>query len=234
MSRIERALISVFDKTGIVEFAQELVTLGIEIISTGGTAKLLLENGINVTPVEKVTGFPEMMDGRVKTLHPKIHGALLGLRDNSTHANQAKELGIKWIDLVVVNLYPFAKTIARDNVELAEAIENIDIGGPTMLRSAAKNYQFVTVITDPEDYNKLIEEIKKTGGVSLETRKLLAVKVFRLTADYDGAVDKYLSEMFANEKILRLRYNRGEELRYGENSHQKATFLSMRKVMSLR
>jgi len=224
LSRIERALISVFDKTGIVEFAQELATLGIEIISTGGTAKLLLENGINVTPVEKVTGFPEMMDGRVKTLHPKIHGALLGLRDNSTHANQAKELGIKWIDLVVVNLYPFEKTIARDNVELAEAIENIDIGGPTMLRSAAKNYRFVTVITDPEDYNKVIEEIKKTGGVSLEMRGLLAVKVFRLTADYDGAIDRYLSEMFANEKILRLRYNRGEELRYGENSHQKATF----------
>ncbi len=224
MSRVKRALISVFDKTGIVEFAQELSTLGVEIISTGGTAKLLLENGISVTPVEKVTGFPEMMDGRVKTLHPKIHGALLGLRDNSTHANQAKELGIKWIDLVVVNLYPFEETIARDNVELTEAIENIDIGGPTMLRSAAKNYRFVAVVTDSADYNKVLEEIKKTGEVSLKTREMLAVKVFRLTADYDSAIDKYLSKTFMGEEILRLRYSRGEELRYGENSHQKAAF----------
>jgi len=224
LSRVERALISVFDKTGIVEFAEELAALGVEIISTGGTAKLLLENGINVTPVEEITGFPEMMDGRVKTLHPKIHGALLGLRDNSTHANQAKELGIKWIDLVVVNLYPFEETIARDNVELTEAIENIDIGGPTMLRSAAKNYRFVVVVTDSADYGRVLEEIKKNGEVSLETRKMLAVKVFRLTADYDSAIDKYLSKTFMGEEILRLRYSSGEELRYGENSHQKAAF----------
>jgi phosphoribosylaminoimidazolecarboxamide formyltransferase/IMP cyclohydrolase len=222
--KIKRALISVSDKTKIVDFARSLSELGVEIITTGGTAKLLQENSIQVVPIESVTGFPEMMDGRVKTLHPKIHGALLGLRDNEKHKSQANEYGIDWIDLVVVNLYPFEKTIKKPDVTLEDAVENIDIGGPTMLRSAAKNYRFITVVVDPDDYDKVLEEIKKTGEISLETKKQLAVKVFRRTADYDSTIDKYLSRALLNENILRLRFNRGQSLRYGENSHQKALF----------
>jgi phosphoribosylaminoimidazolecarboxamide formyltransferase/IMP cyclohydrolase len=224
LSQIKRALISVSDKTGIVEFARLLFKLGVEVISTGGTFKILSENGIEVIPVEAVTGFPEMMDGRVKTLHPMIHGGLLGLRDKREHVSQAKEHKIQWIDLVVVNLYPFEKTIANEGVDLAEAIENIDIGGPTMLRSAAKNYRFVTVITDPSDYMGIIQEIEQTGDVSLETKKMLAAKVFRRTADYDSAIDIYLSGAFLQEKNLRLSYRQGTSLRYGENSHQCAQF----------
>ena len=224
MSKVQRALISVSDKTGVVEFAKGLAALGVEIISTGGTAKVLSESGIPVVPIEKVTGFPEMMDGRVKTLHPKIHGGLLGLRDNPIHAQQAQNMGIGWIDLVAVNLYPFEKTVAKEGVALEDAIENIDIGGPTMIRSAAKNYRFVTVITDPADYNGVLQEIQDKGEVSPETKKRLAAKVFRRTADYDSAIDRYLSDVFLNEKILRLSYNQGRDLRYGENSHQKATF----------
>ena len=224
MLKIQRALISVSDKTGIVEFSQALAELGVEIISTGGTAKILKENGVQVIPIEKVTGFPEMMDGRVKTLHPKIHGGLLGLRDNTEHEAKAKEMGIDWIDMVVVNLYPFEETIAKGEVSLDEAVENIDIGGPTMLRSAAKNYRFVAVVTDPADYNRVLEEIRDRGEVSAEMKKVLAAKVFRRTADYDSAIDRYLSDTFLEENILRLRYNQGKPLRYGENSHQQATF----------
>jgi phosphoribosylaminoimidazolecarboxamide formyltransferase/IMP cyclohydrolase len=223
MSRVKRALISVSDKTGIVDFAEALTKLGIEIISTGGTAKVLYENGIQVISIDVVTGFPEMMDGRVKTLHPKIHGALLGLRDNPEHVKQAEQQKIQWIDLVVVNLYPFEATIAKENVTVEEAVENIDIGGPTMLRSAAKNYLHVAVVTDPSDYNQILKEMKETGEVSLETKKMLATKVFRKTADYDSAIDRYLSKIFLDEKILRLRFNQGQDLRYGENSHQAAT-----------
>ncbi len=223
MSRVKRALISVSDKTGVVDFARALSELRIEIISTGGTAKVLTENGIQVIPIDNVTGFPEMMDGRVKTLHPKIHGALLGLRDNPDHVRQAEEQGIQWIDLIVVNLYPFESTIAKENVSIEEAIENIDIGGPTMLRSAAKNYPYVAVVTDPLDYEIILKEIEETGEVSLDTKKKLAVKVFRKTADYDSAIDLYLSQSFLDEKILRFCFNKGVELRYGENSHQQAT-----------
>jgi phosphoribosylaminoimidazolecarboxamide formyltransferase/IMP cyclohydrolase len=224
LHKVKRALISVSDKTGIVEFARSLSNIGVEIISTGGTFKILSENGIEVIPIESVTGFPEMMDGRVKTLHPKIHGGLLGLRDNADHVDQAKEMKIQWIDLVVVNLYPFESTIAKENVDLEEVIENIDIGGPTMLRSAAKNYRFVAVVTDPLDYGIVLQEINDTGDVSLETKKRLAAHVFRRTADYDSTIDRYLSNAFLGENILRLRYNGGTSLRYGENSHQKADF----------
>ena len=224
MQKIRRALVSVSDKTGIVAFVRALTKLGVEIISTGGTAKVLSENGICVIPVDEVTGFPEMMDGRVKTLHPKIHGALLGLRDDPDHVDRAEKMGIGWIDMVVVNLYPFEETVAKEGVSLEEVVENIDIGGPTLLRSAAKNFRFVTVVTDPVDYDGVLEEIEKHGEVSLPTRKTLAAKAFRRTADYDGTIDAYLSEVFLDEKILRLGYHRGEALRYGENSHQKATF----------
>ena len=224
MKKVKRALISVSDKSGIVEFARELHALGVELISTGGTAKLLKENDIPVIPIDEVTGFPEMMDGRVKTLHPKIHGALLGLRDDPEHARMAKEAGIEWIDLVVVNLYPFESTIAKEGVTIEEAVENIDIGGPTMLRSAAKNYRYVAVVTDPSDYGRILEEIRNTGAVSDEMRRSLAVKVFRRTADYDGAIDRYLSEHLIDEKVLRFAFRGGMALRYGENSHQGAMF----------
>ncbi|MBN2102768.1 bifunctional phosphoribosylaminoimidazolecarboxamide formyltransferase/IMP cyclohydrolase [bacterium] len=224
LSEIKRALISVSDKTGIVPFAKELSELGVEIISTGGTAKLLSEKGVPVIPIDSVTGFPEMMDGRVKTLHPKIHGGLLGLRDNPDHAAKAKEMGIDWIDLVVVNLYPFEQTIAKPDVSLEDAVENIDIGGPTMLRSAAKNFRFVAVVTDPADYARILNEIRENGSVSEQTRQLLAAKVFRRTADYDSAIDQYLSETLLDEPVIRMRYGHGHALRYGENSHQNAAF----------
>ena len=223
MAKIQRALISVSDKTGIVEFAQALSGFGIEILSTGGTAKLLRENGIPVVPVDTVTGFPEMMNGRIKTLHPKIHGALLGLRDNAEHVKQAESMGIQWIDLVAVNLYPFESVTLRQGVSVDDAIENIDIGGPAMLRSAAKNHRFVAVVVDPADYKSVLAEIRTTGGLSAETRQRFALKAFRRTADYDGAIDRYLSHAFANESVLRLRYDGGKSLRYGENSHQASS-----------
>jgi phosphoribosylaminoimidazolecarboxamide formyltransferase / IMP cyclohydrolase len=222
-STIMKALISVSDKAGIVEFATELSNLNYEILSTGGTAKTLRDASIKVTDVSEYTGSPEIMDGRVKTLHPKIHGGLLALRDNESHVQQAKDNSIDMIDLVVVNLYPFQQTIAKENVTQAEAIENIDIGGPAMLRSAAKNFKHVTVIVDPHDYNKVLDEIKQ-DKVSEETRAKLAVKVFRHTADYDAAIDKYLSKQLTNEDILRLKFTNGQKLRYGENWHQQATF----------
>jgi phosphoribosylaminoimidazolecarboxamide formyltransferase/IMP cyclohydrolase len=224
VSSVRRALISVSDKTGVLEFARALSGLGIQILSTGGTANLFAENRIPVVAIEQVTGFPEMMDGRVKTLHPKIHGGILGIRDNPDHVRQAAQQGIEWIDLVVVNLYPFEATAARPDVALEEVIENIDIGGPTLLRSAAKNYRFVSVVTDPADYPVVLDEIRRTGETTLETRKRLAAKVFRRTADYDGVIDKTLSETLFAESVLRLKFTGGRPLRYGENSHQKAVF----------
>ena len=193
MGKIERAIISVTDKTGIVEFANSLSRFGVQVLSTGGTAKAIREGGISVTDISDYTGFPEMMDGRVKTLHPKVHGGLLGLRDNPEHVEMMKAHGIKTIDMVVVNLYQFEKTVAKEGVTLDEAIENIDIGGPSMLRSSAKNYKYVTVIVDPADYKLVLDEMESTGGeTTLETRFRLARKVFQLTHQYDGAISQYL------------------------------------------
>jgi phosphoribosylaminoimidazolecarboxamide formyltransferase/IMP cyclohydrolase len=230
---IRRALISVSDKTGIVEFAKALKELGVEIISTGGTAKLLSESGVEVIPVSEVTGFPEILDGRVKTLHPKIHGGLLGLRESEVHLKQMKELGIEPIDLVAVNLYPFKQTIEKPGVTFEEAIENIDIGGPAMLRSAAKNHENVIVICDPEDYKVVLEELKSKGDVSRELRRRLALKVFEHTAHYDAMISDYLRRTVLAEetqekdifpKNLTLTFEKVQDLRYGENPHQKAAF----------
>jgi phosphoribosylaminoimidazolecarboxamide formyltransferase / IMP cyclohydrolase len=197
---IERALISVSDKTDVVKFAKKLSALKIEIISTGGTARTLKENGVGVVPVDAFTGHPEIMDGRVKTLHPRVHGGILAIRDNTEHREQMQEHSIKPIDMVVVNLYPFVQTVARPGVSIEEAIENIDIGGPTMVRSAAKNHAFVTVIVDPADYAAVGGELERSGVVSLETRKRLAVKAFGHTAAYDAAIAGYLSEVYLGKK----------------------------------
>jgi len=195
MSKIERAIVSVTDKTGIVNFAKSLSEFDIEILSTGGTARALRDGGISVTDISDYTGFPEMMDGRVKTLHPKVHGGLLGLRENPEHVQMMKAHGIQTIDMVVVNLYQFEKAVAKEGVTLDEAIENIDIGGPSMLRSSAKNFKYVTVIVDPADYGVVLREMETTGGeTSLETRFRLARKVFRLTHFYDGAISEYLEK----------------------------------------
>jgi len=222
--KVRTALVSVSDKSGIVDFAKELAGLGITILSTGGTARALREGGVAVTSVDEVTGFPEILDGRVKTLHPKIHGGLLAVRDSADHLRQLEENGINTIDLVVVNLYPFEKTVAKDGVTIEDAIENIDIGGPTMLRSAAKNCRYVGVVTDPADYSLVLGELRKEGELTEQTRRRLAVKVFRHTADYDAAIDAFLSKRFLDEDILRLKYTGGVALRYGENWHQKAMF----------
>ena len=195
MGKIQRAVISLSDKTGILQFAKDLQAFGVEILSTGGTAKALRESGLKIMDVSEYTGFPEMLDGRVKTLHPKIHGGLLGIRDNPEHARKMKEHGIIPIDLVVVNLYPFEATVAKPSCTLEEAIENIDIGGPSMLRAAAKNYPYVTVIVDPGDYQAVLEEMRKSGGaVSKETNFRLAKKVYQLTAKYDRAISEYLAK----------------------------------------
>ncbi len=195
MGRIKKAIISVTDKSGIVEFAQALDGLEVDILSTGGTAKVLREGGVPVTDISAYTGFPEMMDGRVKTLHPKVHGGLLGLRDNPEHVKVMAEHGIEGIDLVVVNLYQFEKTVAEKGVTLEDAIENIDIGGPSMLRSAAKNFKDVTVVVDPDDYGDVLKEMEASGGETrLSTRFRLAKKVFRLTHAYDGAISRYLDQ----------------------------------------
>ncbi len=192
MPKIKRALISVTDKTGVAEFAKVLSEMGVEIISTGGTARVIREAGVPVTDVSEVTGFPEMLDGRVKTLHPKIHGGILAIRSNPEHMRQLEEQGIKPIDLVVVNLYAFEKTVAR-GASLEEAIENIDIGGPTLLRAAAKNYRDVTVVVDPQDYEKILAEMRENGGeTTLKTRFELARKVFETTSKYDTAIYNYL------------------------------------------
>ncbi len=193
MSKIERAIISVTDKNGIADFAKSLSRFGVQVLSTGGTAKVLREGGIQVMDISEYTGFPEMMDGRVKTLHPKVHGGLLGLRDNPDHVKMMAAHGITPIDMVVVNLYQFEKTVARPGVTLEEAIENIDIGGPSMLRSSAKNFKYVTVVVDPADYGTVLKEMEASGGeTTLQTRFRLARKVFGLTHEYDGAISRYL------------------------------------------
>ncbi len=221
--KIKTALISVSDKSGVVEFAKKLGEMGVKIISTGGTAKRLRDEGLSVVGIESVTGFPEMMDGRVKTLHPKIHGALLGMRDKREHKAAMEEHGIEPIDLVCVNLYPFEQTIARGDCSLAEAIENIDIGGPSMLRSAAKNHKFVTVVTQADQYDRVIEEMEKNNGaVSGELRSDLARIAFGLTASYDAAIAKYLNGKAGVEYPQRVSIAIKKEklLRYGENPHQ--------------
>jgi phosphoribosylaminoimidazolecarboxamide formyltransferase/IMP cyclohydrolase len=193
MGKMQRALISLTDKSGIEEFAKQLQDLGIEILSTGGTAKKMRENGIAVKDVSEFTGFPEMLDGRVKTLHPKVHGGILYLRGNVSHEEQMAEHGLQQVDLVAVNLYAFDKAKADPGCTVANAIENIDIGGPTMLRAAAKNFQYVTVIVDPADYPQVVAEIKEHGNTTLKTRFRLAVKVFQLTSSYDMAIAAWLS-----------------------------------------
>jgi len=241
MAKIQRALLSVFDKTGLIAFAQALSAAGVEIISTGGTAKALREQGLIVSDLSAYTEFPEMLDGRVKTLHPKIHGGLLYIRGNAAHEAAAKKHDIKPIDLVVVNLYPFEQTIARPGVTLAEAIENIDIGGPSMLRSASKNHDSVTVVMDPCDYAEVADQILATGNTTLELRRRLAVRAFARTAAYDGQIAAHLAKIFEvklpeitesfpasleKEKSwpAKLSWNlsQAQSLRYGENPHQRA------------
>ncbi|MEA3497270.1 MAG: IMP cyclohydrolase [Bacteroidota bacterium] len=195
MKKISTAIISVTDKSNIVDLAGSLEELGIEILSTGGTAKALRDGGVKVLDVSEYTGFPEMMDGRVKTLHPKVHGGLLGRRDNEQDINMMEMHGIKSIDLVIINLYQFEKTVAKEDCTLDEAVENIDIGGPAMLRSSAKNFKYVTVVIDPADYSKVLEEIRQDGTTTLETRFKLARKVFKLTWQYDGAISNYLEKV---------------------------------------
>jgi phosphoribosylaminoimidazolecarboxamide formyltransferase/IMP cyclohydrolase len=230
MATITRALISLSDKTGIVDFARELAGFGVEILSTGGTAKLLRDAGLTVKDVSDFTGFPEMLDGRVKTLHPKVHGGLLGMRDNPEHVATMKAHGIENIDMVVVNLYPFEATVAKEGCTLEDAIENIDIGGPTMLRSAAKNNRDVTVITDPADYATVMEEMKQSGGaVSRETNFRLAVKVYQHTSAYDGIISNWLGGRISGEDpeyppTLTLQFKKAQPLRYGENAHQNGAF----------
>ena len=196
MAKIKKVIISVSNKAGILECAQELSKFGVEILSTGGTAKSLREAGLSVKDVSEYTGFPEMLDGRVKTLHPKVHGGLLGRRSNPEHVSKMKEYNIDPIDMIIVNLYPFEETVANKNCTLEDAIENIDIGGPTMLRSAAKNYEDVTVIVDPADYQKVIAEMKANNGVvSKATNFYLAKKVFQRTSQYDAAITHYLAKV---------------------------------------
>jgi phosphoribosylaminoimidazolecarboxamide formyltransferase / IMP cyclohydrolase len=231
LRKINRALISLSDKTGAIEFAKSLSEFGVQIISTGGTAKSLRDAGIVVTDVSEITGFPEMMDGRVKTLHPKIHGAFLALRDNEHHVASMKEHGIQPIDMVVVNLYPFEKTIAKQGVMLGEAVENIDIGGPAMIRSAAKNWQDVAVITDPAKYEPIISEMRENeGSLSLETRQALAAQAYTRTANYDIAISSFLVKQISSEETLPQSVNinlaKVADLRYGENPHQKAALYS--------
>ncbi|MHC4071829.1 MAG: bifunctional phosphoribosylaminoimidazolecarboxamide formyltransferase/IMP cyclohydrolase [Planctomycetota bacterium] len=228
--RVKTALVSVSDKTGVVDFAGKLSKMGVKVISTGGTAKALSAAGVDVVGIESVTGFPEMMDGRVKTLHPKIHGALLGLRDKTEHTAAMKDHGIEPIDLVCVNLYPFEQTIAKPDCTLAEAIENIDIGGPSMLRSAAKNHKFVTVVTEPDQYDKVIEEMEKNdGAVSEGLRSDFARIAFGLTASYDAAISKYLNGKAGVEypEKVSIAIKKEAELRYGENPHQSAAFYKL-------
>ena len=256
LRKIKRALISVSDKTGIIDFAKELAGFGVQIISTGGTAKSLREAGLTVTEVAEITNFPEMMDGRVKTLHPKIHGAFLALRDNENHVKSMQEHGIEPIDLVCVNLYPFEQTIAKEGVELAEAVENIDIGGPAMIRSASKNWRDVAVVTDAKLYESVLSELKSNdGSLSIETRQRLAALAYTRTASYDLAISSYLAKQLSNDDLDFLeQFNplqglafieteveaeseglseyqtielaKVTDLRYGENPHQKAALFS--------
>jgi len=230
MAKIRRALISVSDKTGVTEFSKELARYGVEILSTGGTAKLLRDAGLTVKDVSDFTGFPEILDGRVKTLHPKVHGGLLGMRSNPEHVATMEQHGIEPIDMVVVNLYPFEATVAKPDCTLEDAIENIDIGGPTMLRSAAKNNADVTVLVDCADYKKVLNEMATSGGaVSRETNLQLAVKVYQHTAAYDGAISNWLGARLGEgvdlyPATLTMQYRKAQEMRYGENPHQTGAF----------
>jgi len=222
-----RALISVSDKTGIVEFAKELVSLGIEIISTGGTYSKLKESGVPAIEISELTGFPECLDGRVKTLHPTVHAGLLAMRSNPSHMKQLADLKIETIDMVVVNLYPFKATILKDKVQRHEAVENIDIGGPTMLRSAAKNYQDVAVVVDPRDYEKVLTELKENKEVSLDTKFYLMQKVFMHTSSYDTMIADYLKKERNDKELpetLTMTFEKVQDMRYGENPHQSAAF----------
>ncbi|WP_290033097.1 bifunctional phosphoribosylaminoimidazolecarboxamide formyltransferase/IMP cyclohydrolase [Ligilactobacillus cholophilus] len=223
---MKKAIISVSDKTNLLDFAKGLTENGFEIISTGGTQKYLNENGIETISIEEVTDFPEILDGRVKTLHPKVHGGILAKRDNDDHLATLKELNIDLIDLVCVNLYPFKKTVTDESKTNSEIIEQIDIGGPSMLRSAAKNYQDVTVVTDQSDYEVVLDQIKKDGHTSLELRQRLAAKVFQKTAAYDALISSYFNSQINQPapQNLTLTYNLIDEMRYGENSQQKAWF----------
>src|SRR5438105_8893743 len=237
MAKIQRALLSVYDKSGLIPLAETLVKAGVELISTGGTAKALRERGLPVIDLSSFTGFPEMLDGRVKTLHPKIHAGLLYLRNHPEHEATAAEHGIRAIDLVAVNLYPFEQTVAKANVTVEEAIENIDIGGPSMLRSAAKNHQSVTVIVDPADYREVSAQIEANGCTTLDLRKKLAAKVFARTASYDASIAKYFGKVMAPLDLpltpfkgegtaladtLAVNAPLAQPLRYGENPHQRA------------
>src|SRR5262245_42838762 len=229
--RIKQALASVSDKAGLAEFARGLATLGVSILSTGGTAKLLTAAGIKVTEVADYTGYPEMLDGRLKTLHPKIHGGLLARRDSAEHMAAIKEAGTEPIDLVIVNLYPFQQAVARPDCTFDEAIENIDVGGPTMVRAAAKNHAGVAVVTDPADYDAILAELRVSGGhLSAATRLALAKKAFAHTAAYDAAIANYLTSLDADRRPtlfpdrLTLQWEKVQEMRYGENPHQRAAF----------
>jgi len=238
MSKIQRAILSVTDKTGLVDFARKLAELGVELISTGGTAKLLRDSGVRVKDMSELTGFPEMLDGRVKTLHPKVHGGILHRRENPSHRSAVAEHGIQPIDMVVVNLYAFERTAAKPGVHFKELIENIDIGGPSMIRSAAKNFQDVAVVTSPADYDAIADEMAKSGGeLSAGTKWWLAQKAFATTAAYDSALASTLERVSANGRFefhpeagfpqtLRLAFSKIMDLRYGENPHQKAAMYS--------
>src|SRR5438445_4246041 len=238
MSKIQRAILSVTDKTGLVDFARKLEGMGVELISTGGTAKLLRDSGVGVKDISELTGFPEMLDGRVKTLHPNVHGGILHRRENASHRTAVAEHGIEPIDMVVVNLYAFEKTAAKPGVHFEELIENVDIGGPSMIRSAAKNFQDVAVVTSPADYNSVAEEMAASAGeVSIATKWRLAQKAFATTAAYDSAIASTLARITANGRFelhtadgfpqtLRLSLQKTMDLRYGENPHQKAALYS--------
>lgn len=235
---VKRALISVSDKEGIVDFAKGLANQDVEILSTGGTAKILKENGVPVTLVSEYTKFPEMLNGRVKTLHPKVHGGILAMRDNEKHMSQLSEHGITPIDMVVVNLYPFEDTIKKEDVSVEEAIENIDIGGPTMIRSAAKNHGGVAVVVNPGRYQDILEEIKSNGGgISPEFSSKLALEAFEHTAKYDSIISDYLSKKFTPTKtfpdVINLGYEKALNLRYGENPHQQAAFFTNSRFMGV-
>ena len=219
-----RALISVSDKEGVVVFAQSLRRLGWEIIATGGTMKLLRDSGVEVINISDVTGFPEICDGRVKTLHPKVHGGLLARRDDESHLEALRENSIEFIDMVCVNLYPFRRTIANPEVTMEDAVENIDIGGPSMLRSAAKNFKDVTVVCDPSDYERIIAEIEATGNTTVETRLELSAKAYTHTAEYDACIATYMRKQAGLNEKLFLNFDLAQTLRYGENPHQSAKF----------
>src|SRR5271166_5797648 len=235
-ARIQRAILSVTDKTGLVDFARKLSSLGIELVPTGGTAKLLRDSGVVVKDISELTGFPEMLDGRVKTLHPKVHGGILHRREDPRHVAAVAEHGIAPIDMVVVNLYAFEKTAAKPGVAFEELIENIDIGGPSMIRSAAKNFHDVAIVTSPADYDAIADELSTSGGsVSLATKWRLAQKAFALTAAYDSAIATTLEHVSADSfqpqaetfpRNLRLSFHKTLDLRYGENPHQKAAMYS--------